>query len=104
MAATVDLSGEFLTFFNFERKKRETEPLNVIFENSSLKGLFEANKKKLKFRFCRPILENFRISLLRKKVKQSSKVYTADVPFVKVKSRLYQVKWESNHPEFAFLI
>ena len=31
-----------------------------------------------------------------------STVYTADVPFVKVRSGLYQIKWESSHSEFAF--
>ncbi len=58
MAATVDVS---FFLFKISKKLKETEPFNVIFENSLPKGLFGANKKILKFPFCRPIVEKFRI-------------------------------------------
>ena len=47
MTTPVDLSGEFSTLFNFEKKKKkrkETGPFNIIFINSSLKAFLVANK------------------------------------------------------------
>ena len=50
----------------FLPKKNLLELLNIIFENSSLKGYFGANKKKFEFCFCRRILENYWQPLLRR--------------------------------------
>ena len=44
MTTPADLSGEFSTLFNFEKKEKETGPFNIIFINSSLKGFLETNK------------------------------------------------------------
>ena len=44
---------------NFCQNKNSLELLNIIFENSSPKGSFGANKKKMNFCFCRRIRENY---------------------------------------------
>ena len=58
-------SGRISKFCKFWRKKKEIEPFDVISENSSPEGFFWPNKKKNPlFRFCRPILDIFGLTLL----------------------------------------
>ena len=57
MAATEGSVAEFSSFANFEERKRKSNlPFGVIFENSS--------RKHPLFRFCRPILDIFGLTLL----------------------------------------
>ena len=63
--------GRIFKFYKFWRKKKEIESFDVNSENSSPKGFFWPSKKKSLFRFCRPILDIFGLTLLRQFVTSS---------------------------------
>ena len=49
VAATDGPVAEFSSFANFEERKKEIEPFDVISENSPPKGFFWPNKKKIRY-------------------------------------------------------
>ena len=69
VAATEGPVVEFSTFANFEERKRKSKLLmsfpKIVHQNSS----FGQIRKNPLFRFCRPILDIFGLTLLRDKNK-----------------------------------
>ena len=64
MAATDDPLAEFSSFVNFEERKRKSN-LSMSFPKIvHQKGSFGQKRKNPLFRFCRPILDIFGLTLL----------------------------------------
>ena len=64
MAATEGPVAEFSSLANFEERKRESNPLMSFPKIVHQKGFFGQIRKIPLFRFCRPILDIFRLTLL----------------------------------------
>jgi len=65
MAAVEGPVAEFSGFPNFEERKRQSNLLMSFPKVVTQMGSFGEKRKKLFFRFCRPILDIFRFPLLR---------------------------------------
>ena len=64
MAAAEDPVAEFSGFANFEKKKRKSNLLMSFPKIINQMGSFGQKRKKIFFRFCRPILDIFGFTLL----------------------------------------
>ena len=64
MAATDDPLAEFSSFVNFEERKRKLNLLMSFPKIVHQKGSFGQIRKNPLFRFCRPILDIFGLTLL----------------------------------------
>ena len=65
MAATDDPLAEFSSFVNFEERKRKSNLLMSFPKIVHQKGSFGQIRKNPLFRFCRPILDIFGLTLLK---------------------------------------
>ena len=65
VAATDDPVAEFSSFVNFEERKRKSNLLMSFPKIVHQKGSFGQIRKNLLFRFCRPILDIFGLTLLK---------------------------------------
>jgi len=65
MAAVEGPVAEFSSFANFEYRKRKSNVLMSFPKIVNQMGFFSEKRKKLFFRFCRPILDIFGFPLLR---------------------------------------
>ena len=65
MAAAEGPVAEFLSFANFEEKKRKSNLLMPFPKTGNHMGSFGHIRKNSFFRFCRPILDIFGFTLLR---------------------------------------
>ena len=65
MAATEGPAAQFSSFVNFEERKRKSNLLMSFPKIVHQKGSFGQIRKNPLFRFCRPILDIFRLTLLR---------------------------------------
>ena len=74
MAATDGPVAEFSSFANFEERKRKSNLLMSLPKIDHQKGSFGQIKKNPLFRFCRPILDIFGLTLL--KILSESKLTT----------------------------
>ena len=63
MAATDDPLAEFSSFVNFEERKRKSNLLISFPKIVHQKGSFGQIRKNPSFRFCRPILDIFGLTL-----------------------------------------
>ena len=73
MAATDDPLAEFSSFVNFEERKRKSNLLMSFPKIVHQKGSFGQIRKNPLFRFCRPILDIFGLTLLRRHNKRRTK-------------------------------
>ena len=64
MAAAEGPVAEFSSFANFEEKKRKSNLLMSFPKTGNQKGSFGQIRKNSFFRFCRPILDIFGLTLL----------------------------------------
>ena len=64
MAAAEGLVAEFSSFANLEEKKRKSNLLMSFPKTGNQMGSFGQIRKKSFFRFCRPILDIFGLTLL----------------------------------------
>ena len=64
MAAAEDPVAEFSSFANLEEKKRKSSLLMSFPKTGNQMGSFGQMRKNSFFRFCRPILDIFRFTLL----------------------------------------
>ena len=76
MAAAEGPVAEFSSFANFEEKKRKSNLLMSFPKTGNQMGSFGQIRKNSFFRFCRPILDIFGLTLLKTRNSISNKLLT----------------------------
>ena len=79
MAAAEGLVAEFSSFANLEEKKRKSNLLMSFPKTGNQMGSFGQIRKNSFFRFCRPILDIFGLTLLNGVINRNERTYPKTV-------------------------